>query len=196
MNGSTRKSGAGAYQRSHAGHLLAALLAAIFLAGGAPMGEAEERGSIGTAWFSSPEEAVPAISEMLRSEDFRRLASYYDLTGSGIDRGELESGDFFIRRERPEVAHPGGFWRYKHPFAPGFKYSGMTSAPGEGVYTIHLRIEIEQGEGSPPQVGLDSFLMIESEKGWQVLPGEPEEEGVPESVMTAPEPLPDPSWRK
>lgn len=170
-----------------------ALLAALFVSGGCLMSEAAEIGDIGTAWFASPEEAVPAISRMLRREDFKTLATYYDLTGSDIDPATLMSDDFFIRRERPEVAHPGGFWRYKQPFAPGFTYTGMTADSTQEIYTIHLRIEIEQGEGVPPQIGLDDFRMIRSENGWQILPKA--EEGKPAEMPVTVKPLPEPSWR-
>ena len=47
--------------------------------------------SLSTRFFSSPEEAVEQISDLLRAEDFETLACYYELTGSGIDRSELES---------------------------------------------------------------------------------------------------------
>ena len=146
--------------------------------------------------FSSPEEAVPVITELLKNKDFKNLASYYDLTDSEIKLADLESGDFFIRRKRPEVGHPAGFWRYKHPFSPGFKYSSMSSASRENVHIIHLRIEIDQGAGSPPQMGMDSFYMIKSDNGWQILPGKVIEKESMAMPSTAPEPLPDPPWMK
>ena len=90
--------------------------------------------------FSSPEEAVPIITQLLVKEDFKTLASYYDLSDSGVKLVDLESGDFFIRKKRPEVTHPADFWRFKHPFSPGFKYSSMSNGPKENVYTIHVKI--------------------------------------------------------
>lgn len=149
-----------------------------------------------TNYFVSPQQAVEVITDLLRGEDFRTLASYYNLSGSGIAATELESGDFFIRKERPELAHPGGFWRYKQPFAVGFKYSGVAPGSGKDIYIIHLSIEIDQGEGSPIQEGRDSFLMIQSEKGWQLLPGEINPEDESAQALQAPEPLPRPSWIK
>ncbi len=43
----------------------------------------------GQSYFTSPEHAV----ELLLAKDFRTLADYYDLSGSSIDRRELESGE-------------------------------------------------------------------------------------------------------
>ena len=78
---------------------------------------AEEDAPVPTArYFESPQKAVETITELLMKERFGELASYYDLTGSGIARSELESGAFFVRKKRPPVAQPAGFWRYKHPF--------------------------------------------------------------------------------
>ena len=121
-------------------------------------------------YFASPEEAVPLIARLLEARDFGALASYYDLSGSGVERAELESGAFFIREERPPVAHPAGFWRYRHPFAPGFQF--LYAAPeGEAdVFSVHVEIRIEQGAGAEDQVGYDEFRMVRSAAGWQVLP--------------------------
>jgi len=124
----------------------------------------------GQVYFSSPQEAVPKIAEMLRQSDFTTLAKYYDLTGSDIPPADLECGDFFIRKERPEVAHPAGFWRYKHPFPPGFKYSGMQSGVRDNVHVIRVTTSIDQGSGIPDQVGYSLFYMIQSVQGWQGLP--------------------------
>ena len=130
----------------------------------------ESKESPSRRYFASPEEAVPLIAGMLEARDFGALASYYDLGGSGIDRAELESGAFFIREERPPVAHPAGFWRYKHPFAPGFRFLYAVPADELDVFSVHVEIRIEQGAGSEDQVGLNEFRMIRSAAGWQVLP--------------------------
>src|SRR5689334_9707968 len=75
-----------------------------------------------TRYFESPQQAVSLVDELLRKQDWPTLASYYDLSGSGIGRAELSSGKFFLRNERPAVAHPGIDWRIKEPFPPGFKF--------------------------------------------------------------------------
>lgn len=127
-------------------------------------------GGTGAAYFDSPQQSVRVITELLRKEDFKSLARYYDLSGTDIERADLEAGGFFIRRDRPGSAHPAGFWRYKHPFAPGFEYSSHQPSDQPGVYVVELSIEIDQGAGAPPQRGLDHFYMRKTEKGWQVLP--------------------------
>lgn len=121
-------------------------------------------------YFSSPWEAVPVITDLLKKQDFKTLAAFYDLSSSKFKRADLESGEFFIQREHPELAHPAEFWRYKHPFAPGFKFDSVQSTGEEDVYIVTVMIEIEQGEGSPSQKAFDNFHMIKSAKGWQILP--------------------------
>ena len=60
-------------------------------------------------YFKNPEQAVDAISTMLSSEAWEKLSRYYDLSDTDIDRASLISGEFFVRKERPELAHPAGF---------------------------------------------------------------------------------------
>lgn len=121
-------------------------------------------------YFTSPKEAVPVITKLLRQEDFKTLAKYYDLSNSNISPADLESGDFFIEKKRPEIAHPAGFWRYKHPFPPGFKYCGIQPGGREKIHVISVKISLDQGAESPSQVGFSFFYMIESARGWQILP--------------------------
>ena len=121
-------------------------------------------------YFSSPEQAVEAIRTMLKEEDWAALTRYYDLSGSGVDPATLRSGEFFIRTEPPEAYHPGGFWRYKHPFPPSFDYSFASPADDSGVVTVEMTIKIDQGAGSPMQEGRQQFRLRESASGYQVLP--------------------------
>ena len=138
-------------------------------------------------YFASPEEAIPIISGLLGKKDFKTLARYYDLSKSEIKLSELESGDFFIRKERPEIAHPAGFWRYKHPFAPGFKFYSVQATAKDSIYIVEVSISIDQGPDFPEQTGLSYFYMIESEKGWQILPdqvtGDEHQPGMPEYIQ-------------
>jgi hypothetical protein len=123
-----------------------------------------------TAYFVSPESAVDAIRKMLTDEDWAALARYYDLTGTTIDYQTLVSGEFFIRSDRPDVAHPGEFWRYRHPFPPSFEYSYTTPSNEAGIVTVQVGIEIDQGAGQPVQQGWQEFRMRESEEGYRILP--------------------------
>ena len=138
------------------------------------------------AYFETPRQAVEEITAMLVAEDWPALARYYDLEGSGVDRAQLVSGEFFVRTERPEVSHPADFWRIKHPFHPGFHYAwsgaevdiaNIMSAPDAdtpegdpGIVKVVLEVEIEQGAGEPVQRGISEFRMRKSERGYQVLP--------------------------
>jgi len=128
-----------------------------------------EGSRLNVRFFESPRQAVDAIRVMLENEDWTSLASYYDLEGSDVDRDTLTSGEFFIRSERPDLAHPGGFWRHRHPFAPSFVYAFTTPAMEAGVVIVRVVIQIDQGSDSPPQDGWQEFSMRESEKRFQIL---------------------------
>ena len=138
-------------------------------------------------YFSSPADAVPIITELLKKNNFKTLAGYYNLSNSEIKLSQLESGDFFIRKKRPEISHPAGFWRYKHPFAPGFKYKSVRATAKEAVFIVEVSISIEQGFDSPMQTGLSFFYMIKSDRGWQILPDRVVEDKqhpeIPESIQ-------------
>ena len=123
-----------------------------------------------TKYFASPGEAIPVISDLLKNQDFKILASYYDLSFSKIKRADLESGEFFIRNKRPGAAHPAELWRYRTPFAPGSKFDSIQSTGKERVYLIRVMIEIDQGTGFPNQAGFAHFYMIRSARGWRILP--------------------------
>lgn len=125
----------------------------------------------GTAarYFTSPEQAVIHITELLRKEDWTALSRYYDLSDSKVDRGELESGRFFLRTEKPKGAHPAGFWRYKHPFPPGFKFDRVYATADPSVIVIVVSVEIDQG-GGVKQRGVSEFRMRKAAKGYQILP--------------------------
>jgi len=138
-----------------------------------------------TKYFTSPKDAVPVIADLLKKQDFKTLVAYYDLSSSKAKKADLESGEFFIRKERPEPAHPAEFWRYKHPFAPGFKFNSVQATAKEGIYIVEVSISIDQGSDSPKQVGLSYFYMIKSDKGWKVLPDQVNEEELNAEMPTS-----------
>ena len=120
-------------------------------------------------YFSSPQESIGIITELLTLEDWETLSSYYYLDKDRQElRDSLMSGSYFMAEEQPEAAHPGGFWRYKHPFPPGFKYSYHESLPGD-IIRVNLTIEIDQGEGMT-QTGQAYFYMKEFPEGFMILP--------------------------
>jgi hypothetical protein len=123
-------------------------------------------------YLDDPRAAVTRITQLLEAKDWKTLARYYDLADSGVPRADLESGAIFYTEKRPAVAHPAGFWRYRHPFAPGFTYLESRDLQPVGLVEVTVSIEIDQGGGSPPQRGMKAFLMRRSAKGYQVLPGE------------------------
>ena len=120
-------------------------------------------------YFESPASAIPEIKELLLASDWEILSRYYDLKDSDVKLEELLSGNFFIRNEKPEVAHPGGFWKYKHPFPPAFNYRSSTLLR-DNIYQIDMEIEIDQGDDNMQQ-GWVSFYMLKSDLGFRILPG-------------------------
>ena len=120
-------------------------------------------------YFASPKAAVKQITVMLEEKNWPELAKYYDLLDSPVDRAELVNGEFFYTEERPEVAHPAGFWKYKHPFAPAFEFKSTRDLEKPGVIEVTVEVEIDQG-GGMTQRGMQTFLMRKSDKGYQVLP--------------------------
>ena len=123
----------------------------------------------GLKYFANPSVAVDQITIMLEEKNWPELAKYYDLSDSPIDRKELVSGEFFYTEEKPEFAHPAGFWRYKHPFAPAFKFKSKRELEEPGVIEVTVGIEIDQG-GGMIQRGMQTFLMRKSDKGYQIMP--------------------------
>lgn len=120
-------------------------------------------------FFSDGREAVKVISELLRKQNWGELSRYYDLSGTSFKREDLISGEFFYHKIAPQVGHPAGFNRYKHPFSPGFSYDGeYTLEPN--ITVVRLKVEIDQG-GGMVQTGYDSFGMRSSASGYQVIPG-------------------------
>ena len=148
----------------------AVILSLLFFCAAAVAGCEDDMAADEPAYFESPRQAVEEITVMLEAKDWPALSPYYDLEGSDIARAQLVSGEFFYRTERPEAAHPGGFWRYKHPFSPAFHYVSSAPAGESGIVRVMLEVEIDQGEGSPVQRGLAEFRMRESEHGYRVLP--------------------------
>jgi hypothetical protein len=119
-------------------------------------------------YFESPEQAVETINQLLKDENWKELYKYYDLEETGIHPKDLISGDFFIRKDKPGVAHPGGFWKYKNPFPLGFKYLRTDLAEGS-IHSVWVNIEIDMG-GGKTQRGQQLFRMIKSYEGYQLLP--------------------------
>jgi hypothetical protein len=107
-------------------------------------------------FFESPEKAVLQITELLLNEQWEELTGYYNLSDDKSLLDELTSGKFFVRTKIPEIAHPGGFWRYKEPFSPGFVFDYQLIE--NDITTVYLKIEIEMGE-SRLQKGMDSFKL-------------------------------------
>lgn len=136
-------------------------------------------GEVGTApapaeplAFASPGAAVPAISAMLRARDWSTLARYYDLSNSDLSYDDLASGGYFLNPDTDARRLPppeNELARYR-PFHPSAVYvdTEVTGAPN--VYVVHVRHDIDQGEGMPVRRAMDSFRMKRTPLGWRILP--------------------------
>ena len=127
--------------------------------------------STSTLYFASPEEAVKKSQPLLVSKNWQELSACYDLSASDIEVGSLEDGSFFYTNERPDMAHPAGFWHYKHPFHPDFNYSRHESGEQENTVVVQVEVRISQGADLPEQIGLHTFGLKKPDKGYQFLPG-------------------------
>ncbi len=144
-------------------------------------------------YFKNPEQAVDAISTMLSSEAWEKLSRYYDLSDTDIDRASLISGEFFVRKERPELAHPAGFWRIKEPFSPQYAYQSHYHRSDE-IVDVTVHIEIDEGMGMIRK-GRQTFQLRKSPDGYQLLPrsvAPPPPVELPEFVQPSVKPI----WEK
>ncbi len=120
-------------------------------------------------YFSSPQKCVKLTSKLLVDEDWEKLSSYYFLDDADESLiVSLKNGSYFIRTKQPEVAHPGGFWKYKKPFPPSFNYLNHVQLTKDTV-KVDVTLEIDQGDGMVQQ-GQVSFYLIKLQKGYQLLP--------------------------
>jgi hypothetical protein len=120
-------------------------------------------------YFTSPQQAVETAGQLLEKKDWPTLARYYDLAGSPVRREELVNGSFFYSERVTGSQHPAGLSRYKHPFAPGFRFLRTEPTDRQDVTKVSVLIEIEQG-GGLTQRGMSAFLLSKHPGGWQILP--------------------------
>ncbi|MBL9119309.1 MAG: hypothetical protein JNL80_05265 [Phycisphaerae bacterium] len=126
-------------------------------------------GIAGTSYFASPQEAVARTASLLKAKNWAALATYYDLSGSTIDRAELVSGAFFYGPRTEGMHHPAGFDRYRHPFPPEFSFERMDATERNDVTEVITTVSIDQGDGRI-QRGFAAALLRRSDRGWQWLP--------------------------
>ena len=120
-------------------------------------------------YFDTPKQAVAVINKLLIEEDWETLSQYYDLSCSGIEKEELESGRYFVRSESelPASTHPAVSGKSKGPFTPGFEYSSHEDV-GDGKVSVRVSIKIDQGDGMM-QIGWQEFMMKIYDKGYMIL---------------------------
>src|SRR5687767_11878419 len=119
-------------------------------------------------YFSSPADAVAVVTALLRNEDWPTLARYYDLSGSSVSKDALVSGRWFVREERPAMAHPGLPWRFRHPFTPGFTFFGTRAGDRPDITVVMVGIDIDEGGGRVRR-GRSEFDLRRSAAGYRLI---------------------------
>ena len=103
-------------------------------------------------YFESPENAVIVVNQLLEARDWNTLANYYLLDESGPELEELKSGRFFFTEDSSAPQDPMGFWKYLHPFPPGFTYESHEKLENGNVkLAVAIEILDEPPPGSPPE---------------------------------------------
>ena len=118
-----------------------------------------------TRSFHNPREAVSITAELLRREKWQDLAAYYDLSGSGIDRRELESGRFFLN-DHP-ILPPGS--KIREPFSPEFTFDRAEPTADPLILQVYVTVAINEGGGMVRR-GVDSFFLRHGAGGYMLLP--------------------------
>lgn len=118
-------------------------------------------------YFPTPSAAVNTTADLLTSENWSELATYYDLSESVFDRQDLSKESFFVE-SGIEEALSEELEAYKQPFAPGFRFQSARNL-GNDVIEVTVITEIASEDGVMRQ-GLDTFLLKAHPEGYQLLP--------------------------
>lgn len=161
------------------GVFLLALAVLPWLGCHAPERDSEASSAERMSAFASPREAVPRIRQLLRDEDWNALAAYYDLSDSPLHRDDLTSGGFFIAHDTRGLPQPVEVSRYRHPFAPAYRFARVIATADPAIVVVEMTLTIEQGRGMPPQRSLTWFKMKHSSQGWHILPDTAAQEDLP-----------------
>ena len=119
-------------------------------------------------YFETPADAVEITSDLLKTQKWSVLATYYDLSQSRVDRNQLSNGQFFLDSlpaETPALTGPG---RYKQPFAPGFQFQSVRTLAHD---VVEVTVSGKADPGSDETaVQLETFLLKAHPEGYQLLP--------------------------
>jgi hypothetical protein len=158
-------------ERDASGLLLMAS-ALLFCMGcqGKGVGQSKSEDSRGedAEYFSSPEAAVPIVTELLRAHDWKRLAKYYDVAAGSSEEVALRSGSGFFRPREKGSASAAMGGEYVQPFSPGARYVSTSATDEAGVVEVTVALDIDQG-GGMVQRGVRTFRMRRTSAGYQLM---------------------------
>jgi len=127
--------------------------------------------NITAQYFNDIRDAIELCTYLLLDEEWEKLASYYDLTNTTLTYNDIANRDFFMTDIKPfDTPLPANYWKYKHPFPPGYRY--LFSEPLDSEITkIWLTNKFEIGDGLVKD-GRFWFLMRYKLDGYQIVPPE------------------------
>lgn len=146
----------------------------------------------GPLYFASPGKAVADVNLLLAKRDWATLARGYDVSLTHTDPAELTSGRYFVDETASATEGPTAVARHRQPFAPGSRFTGATPTgdPAElpCIWAVNVLLEIDEG-GGLKQRRLDTVNMIQTSRGFQLLPLAPLE------PLPSAEPKNAPDWK-
>ncbi len=114
-------------------------------------------------FFSSPQQAVNIVRELLEKEDYSMLTRYCNVESGLVTLDSLVTGAYFLRRH-DEV--PAWIGKHVRPFPPSFEYLSHERS-GQHVKVITY-LRIDQGDGTEQEVQ-HHFFLSQTEHGYRLL---------------------------
>lgn len=120
-------------------------------------------------YFDDPRTAVEVSTYLLLDENWAEIACYYYLKDTDLTYDDINCSNFFMQNKKPKNNPlPALYWKYKHPFPPGYRYL-FTEPIDVDIMRIWLTNKFEVGEGVRRE-GRHSFLMKYTINGYQFIP--------------------------
>jgi hypothetical protein len=152
---------------------------AVFAASGAPVRSVplpRQAESDPGRYFDSPYIAIKVAQALLRTQDWKELSRYYDLSLTPeIKRSELLEGSFFIKFTAPRSG-PQSITRWLHPVPPGATIVAVKPL-GEPdrlpcIWLVTTMVLVPQEKGPDVPVTREC-QMIQTSEGFRFLPPTP-----------------------
>jgi len=117
------------------------------------------------SYFSTPEQAVRRINELLEAQDWRQLAQFYDLEGSSVSRQQLLDGSFFIS----DANDLSDLRNYLHPFPPGASFYASRRLEDTDIFEMDVLWTMD-APWAKAQKHLTTLHLKRYPEGYRLLP--------------------------